>query len=447
MNRRNFLQLVAAAPLGPRAARATPSKPNIVIMVADDLGHGDLGVTGARDIRTPNLDRMAGDGMRFTHAYANAPVCTPTRVALLTGRYQQRSGLSRVIYVNERELGLALGALLIPEVLKPHGYATALAGKWHLGYPKKYFPTRQGFDEFAGHLAGNVDYFAHTDRLGDADLWRNEEAWEDPRYMTRLIAEESIRFIDRHADDPFFLYVPFNAPHDPFQGPEDRHTAGNQEITRRKNRTRAVYKSMVESMDFQAGRILEHLKKRNLEENTAVFFMSDNGGLPVVASNAPFRGFKTTLWEGGIRTPLIARWKGQFPAGKTSSEMAAGMDLFPTSLAIAGAGVPSGHKLDGVSLLDICRGKGALNRDSLFFNYKDPSNKVAQRAFVRDRWKYLRDKEGAEYLFHLSEDIGESNDLSGKQPDRLAVMKRRYEAWLEDVRRGAPPEPPRRRLR
>lgn len=443
MNRRNFLQLLAAAPLGPRTARAGSSKPNIVIMLADDLGHGDLGVTGAKDIRTPNLDRMAAEGTRFTHAYANAPVCTPTRVALLTGRYQQRAGMSRVIFVKERDLGLTPDALLIPEVLKPEGYATALMGKWHLGFPKKNFPTRQGFDDFAGHLAGNIDYFSHTDRLGNADLWRGEQPWEDPRYMTRLIADESIGFIDRHLEEPFLLYVPFNAPHDPFQGPNDRHTAGKPEITRRKNRTRAVYRSMVEHMDSSIGRILEHLERRGLDENTAVFFMSDNGGLPVVASNAPFRGYKTTLWEGGIRTPLIARWKGQFPAGRTRAEMAAGMDLFPTCLSIAGASVPAGHKLDGVDLLDLCRGRGEMKRDSLFFNFLNPRTEVVQRALVHNGWKYLLDENGAEHLFHLSEDTAEKNDLSREQPERFAAMKRDYRAWFREVREGVPPEPPR----
>ena len=442
MNRRRFLSALAGGAFGLRRPARAGCRPNIVIFLADDLGHGDLGCTGSTDIRTPNIDRLAAEGVRFRHAYANAPVCTPTRVALLTGRYQQREGLSRVIYVKERDLGLRLEALLLPEVLKPHGYATALIGKWHLGFPRKYFPTRQGFDEFRGHLAGNIDYFAHTDRLGNPDLWRNEEPWRDPRYMTWLIAEEAISFISRHAGRPFLLYVPFNAPHDPFQGPGDRASAGKPEITRKRNRTRAVYRTMVETLDAAVGRVMTHLKECGLDERTACFFMSDNGGLPVVASNAPFRGFKTTLWEGGIRTPLIARWPGRFPRGRVVDDMAAGMDLFPTALEIAGADVPGGHRLDGVSLLDVCRGAGRLRREALFFHYRHPRDQAAQRAMVAGGRKYLRDGKGREYLFDLDEDPGEARDLAAGDPRRLARMKSRYEEWLGEVRRGAPPEPP-----
>ncbi len=442
MNRRGFLSALAGGALAVRRPGHSLTKPNIVIFLADDLGYGDLGCTGCADIHTPNIDRLAAEGVRFSHAYANAPVCTPTRVALLTGRYQQRSGLSRVIYVRERNLGLSLDALLLPEVLKPHGYATALIGKWHLGFPKRYFPTRQGFDEFRGHLAGNIDYFAHTDRLGNHDLWRNEKPWRDPRYMTWLIADEAVSFISRNAGRPFFLYLPFNAPHDPFQGPGDRATAGNPEITRKRNRTRAVYRTMVEALDEAVGRVMRHLKQCGLDDRTACFFMSDNGGLRGIARNAPFRGYKTTLWEGGIRTPLIARWPGRFPAGRVVDDVAAGMDLFPTALEIAGARAPSGHELDGVSLVDVCRGAGRLSREAVFFHYRDPRNRVAQRAMVSGGWKYLRRPDGGEHLFHIEEDPGESRDLAAVERERMGRMKRRYQEWLEDVRRGAPPEPP-----
>jgi len=418
MNRRTALQLLAAAPL---AAARTP-RPNIVILLADDLGYGDVGFTGCPDIRTPNIDRLASEGVHFAHAYSNGAVCSPTRTALLTGQYQQRNGMDKVIYVDERDIGLPLEALLIPEVLKTEGYATGLFGKWHLGIPKKYFPTRQGFDEFIGFVAGNIDYYSHTDRLGNADLWNREEALRDPRYMTQIVGDESIRFIDRHADGPFFLYSAFNAPHDPFQGPENRAAARN----------RTVYRKMVESLDENVGRILERLKQRGLEENTAVFFMSDNGGVPGIGRNAPFRGFKGSLFEGGIRTPLLARWKGQFPAGIKAGEMVAGMDLFPTCVALAGAKLPPGHKLDGVNLLDVCRRGEKLKRDTLYFHYQAPKE-GAQYAMMSQGWKYLSDLKGNEYLFHLSEDQAEAKNLAADQPDRLARMKRDYAVWRKDV--------------
>jgi arylsulfatase A-like enzyme len=431
--RRAFLRSLAAAPFAlSRALRAAPSKPNIVILLADDMGYGDTGVTGCPDIRTPNIDRLASEGVRFTHAYCNGPVCSPTRAALLTGQYQQRSGIDRVLYVNERERGLPLEAVVLPEVLKSTGYVSGLMGKWHLGYPKKYFPTRQGFDEFMGFVAGNIDYFAHTDRLRNPDLWKNESPIQDSRYMTQLIADESIRFIDRHKSQPFFLYAAFNAPHDPYQGPNDRDTAGNQPLTYQTRRTRTAYRSMVECLDENIGRILAHLERRQLNNDTVVFFMSDNGGLPVVARNAPFRGFKGTLWEGGIRTPLLARWTGHFPAGILTDEMAMAMDLFPTCIALAGAELPKDRKIDGVNLLDVCRGGGKLRRDSVFFHYKAPKASE-QKAMVQENWKYLLDEQGREHLFNLKADQSEQNDVASENLQRLAEMKDRYGIWLKDV--------------
>jgi arylsulfatase A len=431
--RRAFLRSLGAAPFMRSAlSMAEPAKPNIVILLADDLGYGDTGVTGCPDIRTPNIDRLASEGVRFTHAYCNGPVCSPTRAALLTGRYQQRSGIDDVIYVNERERGLPLDAILIPEVLRNRGYVSALMGKWHLGYPKKCSPTRQGFDEFMGFVAGNIDYFAHTDRLRNPDLWNKEVAIKDPRYMTQFIADESIRFIDRHARQPFLLYAAFNAPHDPYQGPNDRDTAGNQPLTYQKRRTREVYRTMVECLDSNIGRILAHLEQRNLHNNTVVFFMSDNGGLPVVSRNTPFRGFKTELWEGGIRTPLLARWTGHFPAGALTNEMAMSMDLFPTCVALAGAQLPGDRKIDGVNLLDVCRGGGKLKRDTVFLHYKGPK-KPEQKAMVQENWKYLLDDQGQEHLFDLGNDLSEQRDLAATDSKRLTQMKLRYESWLNDV--------------
>ena len=438
LSRRVVLRTLAAAPV---AARGAAAKPNIVVLLADDLGYGDLGVTGCEDIATPHIDSIAAEGARFDNAYANGPVSSPTRAALLTGRYQQRIGIDRVIYANERKRGMSLKALLLPEVLRDEGYVSGLIGKWHLGYPKKHFPTRQGFDEFVGFVSGNIDYFAHTDRLDVPDLRRQETAIEDPRYTTDLIGEEAVQFIDRHRDGPFLLYVPFSSPHGPFQGPEHRDTAGNQEVTRKTNRTRSVYKSMVESMDLNVGRILAHLTRRGLDNKTAVFFMSDNGGLPDVARNTPFRGGKGTLFEGGIRTPLLARWKGVIPPGTTSRQLAAGMDLFPTALEIAGASTPRKHRLDGVSLMTVAKGWNRLTHDTLYFHYYPPKAERPWKAMIRDGWKYLHNTKGREYLFRLREDIGEQEDLVSRDPQRSNRMRLDYEVWRKRVFKGAPKEP------
>ena len=232
----------------------------------------------------------------------------------------------------------------------------------------------------------------------------------DERYFTDLVVDESIEFLDDHHERPFFLYVPFSAPHDPFQGPEHRATAGNQEITRRTNRTRQVYKSMVEAMDRGIGRLLKHLEDLQLADRTVVFFMSDNGGLPTVARNAPFSGYKGTLWEGGIHVPLLVRWPGRIPPGTVSDALVAGMDLFPTIVTLAGASLPEGYSIDGVNLLPVLSGESLeLERGALYFYYRSPRSRNAggQRALIKGSWKYLLDEKGNEHLFDLSRDLAE----------------------------------------
>ena len=429
MNRRTFLSTLAAGTL---FGKQKP--PNIVILLADDLGYGDLAFTGAPDVQTPNLDRLAAQSVNFTHAYCNGPVCSPTRAALLTGRYQQRSGMDNVIYVNQRELGLDSSARLLPQTLKSAGYATGIFGKWHLGFQPKYFPTRRGFDEFKGFLSGNIDYFAHIDRMRNPDLWDGEKPLADSRYMTDFIAEESMSFLDRHAKSgPVFLYVAFNAVHDPFQGPNDRALAGDFNASDTTNRTRAVMTRMIEALDSNAGRILDHLKKSQLEQNTVVFFMSDNGGVPGVGRNLPFRGNKGQLWEGGIRTPFLVRWPERFKAGATCAEPVAAFDIFPTCAEIAGAR-PS-DRLDGVSLLDACSGrKVPARKEGIYFHYN------RQHALVRGQTKYLRDQQGGEHLFDLGADPGETHDLAGERQTELAAMQNDYTRWLLDVYGGKMPD-------
>ena len=273
------------------------------------------------------------------------------------------------------------------------------------------------------------------------DLWRGEEEIFSDRYFTDLIGDEAVDFIRRHAREPFFLYLPFNAPHDPFQGPEHRDTAGDQRVTRVVNRKRTVLKSMVESMDANIGRILDSLDAEGLAEETAVFFMSDNGGVPVVSTNTPFRGYKTTLWEGGIRSPFYARWTGRFPAGrKIEDTPAISMDLFATTLAIAGVSLPADRIPDGVNLLPLLDGSGGIDRDTLYFRYRNPRG-VLQKAMTQGGWKYLSDEKGEEHLFHLAEDVGEEHDLKEAEPERFERMKKTWSDWETRVLAGAPALP------
>jgi arylsulfatase A-like enzyme len=435
LTRRQMLQTIGAAPAAaPLFAARRP--PNIVILLADDLGYGDLAFTGAPDVKTPNLDRLASQSVTFTHAYCNGPVCSPTRAALMTGQYQQRNDMDSVIIVTERERGLKSDATLLPQVLKSAGYATGLMGKWHLGFQPKFLPTRRGFDEFKGFLAGNIDYFSHVDRRHQPDLWDGEKPMKDSRYMTDLIAEESMAFMERHAANPFFLYVAFNAVHDPFQGPKDRDTVGNFQLTDTKYRTREVMRTMIEALDQGAGRILDFMKKSRLEENTVVFFMSDNGGIPGIGRNLPYRGYKSQLWEGGIRTPFLTRWPGQFKAGATCSDPVAGFDIFPTCAQIAGARLPHGVKLDGVSLVDACYGKAPVKRPSGIYFHSG-----TQHALVRGNTKYLRDTEGGEHLFDLGADPGETKDLAQTNAAQLKALQDDYARWLRNIYNGnIPPE-------
>ena len=337
--------------------------------------------------------------------------------------------------------------MLLPEVLKIAGYTTGLVGKWHLGYTKESLPTRHGFDEFVGFIGGTIDYFDHTDRLENHDLWRNETQFSDGRYFTDLVVDEAIDFLDRHSDEAFFLFVSFSAPHHPYQGPEDRDTAGKVELTRQINRkTRAVYRSMVEALDNGIGQVLGRLEALGLADETVIFFMSDNGGRPVVASNAPFSGHKESLREGGIRTPLIVRWTNRVAAGTISDALVAGMDLFPTIVALSGASIPEGREIDGLNLLPILTGDTTdSGHDALYFHYRSQRPKAhAQHAMIRDGWKYLLGAGGKEHLFDLTQDKGESENLSAQHPAKLARLKEDHSRWRETVFKGVTPLPPRK---
>ena len=411
----------------------TTQKPNLVFIIADDLGYGDLGCYGCTDIRTPCLDRLATQGVRFTDAYSNASVCSPTRAAFITGRYQQRIGLEWAVYYDVPEEGLPPQETSLATMLRHAGYFTAMSGKWHLGYGD-WNPTRHGFDRFFGMLGGNVHYFEHYGRKGTPDLWLDEKPIEREGYITDLIAQHAIQFIDEAADRPFFLYVPFNAPHFPFQGPAD----GSRLVTPKKDwqtGDRTTYAAMVESLDKNVGRIVDAIDARGIADNTLIVFTSDNGG-DVHSRNAPLAGGKGQLTEGGIRVPCIARWTNKLPAGKQTAQPAITLDFSATFLALADATAPKNRPLDGINLMPILEGHATPTERTLFWRRSfDPwrKNVVPHRAVRHGRWKLIDYLDGKQMLFDLNADAGETNNLLHANPELAAALRQQLDAWEADV--------------
>ena len=401
-------------------------KPNIVIIMADDLGYGGISSYGNDSIHTPHIDSLARHGLKFTDFYANAPVCTPTRAALMTGRYQQRAGLEGVIYVRgeTRQVGMDTTQITIAELLREQGYATGIMGKWHLGYKEEYNPVHHGFDTFYGYVSGNIDYHTHYDNAGIYDWWHNLDTLQEEGYVTDLITQHSVDFINRYKEQPFFLYVPHEAPHVPFQGREDPgYRYPNQEFSYYgpvEDRLRA-YREMVEVMDEGIGRIMHALWENGLEENTLVFFLSDNGALAKFGSNGKLNGQKTNLYEGGIRVPAIAYWKGKIQPGETSA-VALSMDLLPTALSMSGATISETHSFDGVDISPLLLQQQPLDERTVFWRYR------GQKAARQGPWKLLvTDSDTA--LYNLNEDIGETRNIAEQHREQLKELSDALQNW------------------
>ncbi|MHC4646635.1 MAG: sulfatase-like hydrolase/transferase [Planctomycetota bacterium] len=447
MDRRDFLKrlCVGAAAMTTGGmisfgAEKKESKPNIVLILADDLGYGDLGCYGSQVIKTPNLDALAQGGMRFTDFHSNGAMCSPTRAALLIGRYQQRAGIESVLSAKSNyDAGMAPQEVTFAEVLKSAGYATACFGKWHLGYRPPFNPVRQGFDSYRGFVAGGSDYFSHVDRSGRADWWEDDELVPEEGYTTELLTEHAVHFIEQNKNEPFCVYVPYQAVHFPFQGPNDqadRVVGGNYWSKAKYGRRyddvadrKLAYKEMVESLDAGVGRIVKKLKELGLEKKTLVFFTSDNGAYRWVGSNLPCRGQKGDLWEGGHRVPTIAYWPGKIKPGRVTGQTAMTMDLLPTMAEMSGAKSPGDLKLDGVSLLALLKENVKLEQRTLFWRFRK------ERAVRKGPWKLLVRGENL-YLFNLDEDIGEENDLAGARPEIVRELQAEYTAWEKDVTSG-----------
>jgi arylsulfatase A-like enzyme len=426
---------VIASPAGAQRTGDATSKPNVVLIVTDDIGYGDFGAYGARDIRTPNIDRLAKEGAKLTDFYA-APQCTPTRAALITGRYQQRVLLERALGSSgdALEQGLPATGRSLPQLVKNNGYATGLIGKWHLGYKPEFGPNAHGFDYFFGFLSGYIDFYTHT-RGGDghSDLFENTAPIEEEGYMTDLITARATRFIAQHAAGPFFLEVTYHAAHWPFQPPghpsRAPRNAAFQGPADSIAATRADYAAMVERADLGVGRIVRTLDSLGLTRRTLVIFTNDNGG-EWLSRNAPLFHRKDTLWEGGIRVPAIFRWPGRIPPSRTSEQVGITMDLTATILAATGSAVPADARLEGIDLLPILEGRERPVERTLFWRIATPARQ--QRAARQGAWKLLVDGDDL-LLFNLRDDIGERTDLAARRPELVRRLLPLLRAWEADV--------------
>ena len=410
---------------------AAERRPNILFILADDLGYGDVGCYGAPDIKTPNIDRLAEQGVRLTDFYANGPVCTPTRCGFMTGRYQQCvGGLEYAIPPGAKHLGLPAQEKTIADALQAAGYATALSGKWHLGYTPDRGPNAHGFDHFFGLLSGNHDYFTHRENNGEPDLYFDAQPVVIKGYSTHLIKQYALEFLDEMKDKPFFLYVAFNAPHFPFQGPDE----AERQVTLKEwaKGSRESYVKMVETMDGSIGEILAALDKAKLSENTLVVFTSDNGG-EKYARNAPLSKGKGQVWEGGIRVPCIARWPGRIAEGKVSHQVGITMDWSASILKIAGAEAPKNRPLDGMDLLPVLTGKQMIQKRTLFWRRATPNFTITHRAVRDGDWKFIDEPGGRQYLYNLAKDIAEEKNLAAQDKARAAKMKKLLDYWESDV--------------
>lgn len=415
----------AAGLAGHAAGGGEHSRPSILLLLADDLGYGDLGCQGATDLRTPHLDELAASGIRLDSFYANCTVCSPTRASLLTGRFPDLVGVPGVIrtHPNDSWGWLDPRATLLPQALKPAGYHCALIGKWHLGLESPNTPDERGFDHFHGFLGDMMDdYYTHL-RHGRNYLRRNAEVIEAPGHASDLFSDWAIAYLDERREEPgpFFLYLAYNAPHTPIQPPAD-WLARVKDREPGMNEKRASLVALIEHMDDGIGRVLAALGRNGQAENTLVLFTSDNGGqLSVGANNGPWRGGKQDMYEGGLRVPMIARWPGRIPAGAQSSALTLTMDLFATCAEAAGVSVPA--EIEAVSILPTLLGQPQVLPDrDLVWMRREGNARYQGRdyfAFRRGDWKLVQNSPLEPWqLFNLAEDPGELRDLSEIEGNR-----------------------------
>jgi arylsulfatase A-like enzyme len=454
VTRREFVStaLTGAALTGAAIAAGMPSlaqsrsiRPNILFILADDLGYGDLSCYGRPDYQTPHLDHLAKQGVRFVNAYSASPVCTPTRCAFITGRYPARTrvGLEEPLTekgdLGERAkfLGLPPEHPTVASLLKQSGYQTALIGKWHLGYLPNFGPMQSGFDEFFGIMSGAADFFTHKDMRGDSDLYEGKVPVERIGYTTEMLTERAVEYISNHGKrlSPFYLSLHYTAPHWPWEGPRDLEVSralgrGYEGFTA--GGSLKTYAAMMKSLDDGIGEVLRALDRAGLTRNTLVIFTSDNGG-ERFSYNWPFRGQKFSLFEGGIRVPAIVHWPGTVPVGVVTEQAAITMDWTATFLAAGNARVDSAYPLDGNNLLPVIRGTQPVYERTFFWRTS------LQDAALQGHWKYVKD--GAqEYLFDLSVDAREQANFRELNPTMFTRLRDEFKKWNSTVL----PRPPAR---
>lgn len=420
------------------ALTASP-RPNIVFIVADDLGYADLGCYGGRAPVSPVLDSLAAGGMKFTQGYSNSPVCSPTRFALMTARYQYRLRGAAEEPINNKSrgsttLGLPPEHPTLPSLLKASGYRTALIGKWHLGYPPSFGPLRSGYEEFFGPMSGGVDYFTHCSSNGSHDLWFGEEEKREDGYLTDLISQRSVDYVDRmagaaKAGTPFFLSMHYTAPHWPWETRDDEALAQDirDNLFHLHGGNIHSYRRMIHHMDEGIGQVMDALRRHGLADNTLVVFTSDNGG-ERFSDSWPLVGGKMDLTEGGIRVPWIVHWPARIAPGQVSEQHCMSMDWSATLLAAAGVPADPDYPLDGVSLLPVLQQPGLRFHRPLYWRM----NHRGQRALRDGDWKYLR-VDGNDYLFNIPADERERANLAGREPERLAAMREAWDRWNDSM--------------
>jgi arylsulfatase A-like enzyme len=420
---------------------AADRKPNLIVIVADDMGFADPGFQGCKDIPTPNMDELAKTGVRCTNGYVSGPYCSPTRAGLLTGRYQQRFG-HEFNPPNQANCGLPVSEVTIVDRLKTAGYRTGWVGKWHLGDDAKYHPQKRGFDDAFGFLGGAHSYFP---KKGKTDIFRGTAPVTESEYLTDAFGREAVAFVDQNKDKPFFLYLAFNAVHTPMHATDDRL----KRFEHIKDNTRRTYAAMTLAMDEAIGKLLDKLRSEKLEEDTLIVFFSDNGGPTMVGTtingsvNTPLRGSKRTTLEGGIRVPFVFRWKGKLPAGKVYDSPIIQLDVQPTYLAAAGVAIQSEWKFDGVNLMPFLTGAQATApHDALFWRLGP------QMAVRQGDWKLVRydvhvdeaktTKKGSPpvtdaRLYNLKDDVGESTDLMAQNPQKAKKLQSTWDKWNAEL--------------
>ena len=422
-----------------QAAAAAGSRPNVVVIVADDLGYHDVGVHGCTDCPTPHIDSIAAGGVRCTSGYVSGPYCSPTRAGLLTGRYQTRFGHEfnpGPATAADENFGLPLDQVTLADRLKKLGYSTGMVGKWHLGYLPQFRPQKRGFDEFFGFLGGAHSYIdAKAD--GANPILRGNEPVDEKEYLTDAFAREAEAFIEKNKANPFFLYLAFNAVHTPMQADDPRL----KKFASIEDKTRRTYAAMMSAMDDGIGRVIAKLQATDLTKNTLIMFISDNGGptMPGVTINGsinkPLRGSKRTTLEGGIRVPFFVKWPGQLAAGKVYEQPVIQIDILPTALAAAGIDLAENDTIEGLDLLPFLRGnEESAPHEALYWRFG------RQMAIRQGDWKLvrydatvdgMRGQIAGPKLYNLADDVGENNDLMEKEPDKAAALQAKWDEWNE----------------